>query len=86
MAFVVRSIQVSLNGYYGLRNRLRMGLDMTHQVGDSKEYRRRDKSSLVAGWLMDLAKCHDPQPDREFSILGEILFFILCFNSDCLKF
>ena len=70
MAFVVRSLQVSLNGYYGLRNRLRMGLDMTHQVGDSKEYRRRDKSSLVAGWLMDLAKCHDPQPDREFSILG----------------
>ena len=66
--FVGKALAVSTNQIYGLLRRVDNKLPMATSL-----YRHRcriSKEARVVAWLEDLASLHDPQPDKEFTILA----------------
>jgi hypothetical protein len=53
-----------------VRQRIENDIPMCMILNGAKSRTGLTKEEKVAGWILDLAKLHDPQPDRKYTILG----------------
>ena len=70
VSFLLAVFSISLNQLYGVVNRVRDNHPVAATI--SRNVRRGvfTVETAVCGWLFNLASSHDPQPDREFTILA----------------
>ena len=66
--FIVNSLAISLNQVYGVLNRVENNLPVSAVLRRGPFGVTKDE--IICGWLLELAKAHDPQPDKEFTILA----------------
>ena len=66
--FMLRVLAISSNQLYGVLRRLDNNLPIAATL--AKGNHRKTVEIAVSGWLLDLAETHDPQPDKEFTILA----------------
>jgi hypothetical protein len=66
---ILATLHISRNLFYAVKARMDFGVPMStvlagpHRYGISKE-------EVVCGWLFELAASHDPQPDKNYTILA----------------
>lgn len=56
--------------------RVQDDIPMSYIMAGARNRLGVSKEEMVVGWLLDLASVHDPQPDRDYTILGCFVFFI----------
>lgn len=67
--FLKATLKISSDGLYGLVRRIDNGLTISGLLHAGTRV-KFGNSHVICAWLLDLAALHDPQPDREFTILA----------------
>ena len=65
--YIVKSLFISRNQLYGVLKRLDNDLPISSILQKTNGITIEE---TICGWLLELAEAHDPQPDREYTILA----------------